>query len=131
MVDVTPRTIGLSGWRDGVVNFPVIGGALDLNTAASQAFHSGGLTFAAGGDQTQMTFQSLILDTTSVPMITGLASVQGKLLGRIPVFDLAHPSGINLPLKPDESRIILKDVGVSLDSAAAQALNSVFPSHCF
>jgi len=121
---VTPGTVSPTHLRNGTVNFPVTGGAIDLDTAASQILHSGGLTLVAG--QTRVTLQSFIIDTTSAPVITGLVSVDGKLLGRLPLFDLALPRGITLPLKPYDGQIILKGVGVSLDSAAAGALNSVF-----
>ena len=128
-LDVTPGTVSPTRLHNGVVNFPVTGGAIDLDTASSQILHSGGLTLIAG--QTKVTLQSFIIDTTSAPVITGLVSVDGKLLGRLPLFDLALPSGITLPLKPYDGQIILKGVGVSLDSAAAGALNSVFHVSAF
>jgi hypothetical protein len=123
-LDVTPGTVGPTRLHNGSVNFPVAGGAIDLDTAVSQILHSGGLTLTAG--QTQVTLQSFIIDTTSSPVITGLVSVDGKLLGRLPLFDLALPSGITLPLKPRDGRIILRGVGVTLDGTAAGALNGVF-----
>ena len=126
---VTPGTVSPTRLHDGVVNFPVTGGAIDLDTAASQILHSGGLTFTAG--QTKVTLQSFIIDTTKTPMISGLVSVDGKLLGRMPLFDLALPSGISLPLKPWDGRIVLKGVGVTLDAAAAQALNNVYHVSAF
>jgi len=128
-LDVTPGTVSPTRLHNGVINFPVTGGAIDLDTASSQILHSGGLTLIAG--QTKVTLQSFIIDTTSAPVITGLVSVDGKLLGRLPLFDLALPSGITLPLKPYDGQIILKGVGVSLDSAAAGALNSVFHVSAF
>ncbi|MGA3034964.1 MAG: hypothetical protein ABSD70_16890 [Terracidiphilus sp.] len=126
---VTPGTVHPTRLHDGTVDFPVTGGAIDLDTAASQILHSGGLTLTAG--QTQVTLQSFIIDTTGSPVITGLVSVNGKLLGRLPLFDLALPSGITFPLKPRDGRIILKGVGVTLDSTAAGALNSVFHVSAF
>ena len=126
---VTPGTVGPTELNNGRVNFPVIGGAIDLDTAAGQILHSGGLTLTAG--QTEVTLQSFIIDTTGAPVITGLVSVNGKLLGRLPLFDLALPGGITLPLTPHHGRIILKGVGVTLDSTAAGALNSVFSVSAF
>ena len=113
----------------GTANFPVTGGAIDLDTASGNILHSGGLTLKAG--DTKVTLQSFIIDTTSSPMITGLVSVDGKLLGRLPLFDLALPSGITLPLKLHDNRILLRGVVVTLDSAAAEALNSVFHVSAF
>jgi hypothetical protein len=126
---VTPGTVSPTRLHNGTVNFPVIGGAIDLDTAVSQILHSGGLTLTAG--PTKVTLQSFIIDTTGAPVITGLVSVDGKLLGRLPLFDLALPGGITLPLKPREGRIILKRVGVTLDSTAAGALNTVFHVSAF
>ena len=126
---VTPGTVSPTRLRYGTVNFPVTGGAIDLDSAASQILHSGGLTLTAG--QTDVTLQSFIIDTTGTPVITGLVSVNGRLLGRLPLFDLALPSGITLPLKPHDGQIILKGVGVTLDSTAAGALNSVFHVSAF
>lgn len=126
---VTPGTVSPTKLHNGTVNFPVTGGAIDLDTAASQILHSGGLTLTAG--QTKVTLQSFIIDTTSAPVVTGLVSVDGKLLGRMPLFDLALPIGITLPLKAYDGQIILKGVGVTLDSTAAGALNSVFHVSAF
>jgi len=126
---VTPGTVSPTKLHNGTVNFPVTGGAIDLDTAASQILHSGGLTLTAG--QTKVTLQSFIIDTTSAPAVTGLVSVDGKLLGRMPLFDLALPIGITLPLKAYDGQIILKGVGVTLDSTAAGALNSVFHVSAF
>ena len=126
---VTPGTVSPTRLVDGTVNFPITGGAIDLDTAASQILHSGGLTLTAG--QTKVTLQSFIIDTTGAPVITGLVSVNGKLLGRLPLFDLALPSGITLPSKPHDGQLVLKGVGVTLDSTAAGALNTVFHVSAF
>jgi hypothetical protein len=126
---VTPGTVDPSRLKSGTVDFPVTGGALDLDTAAGQILHSGGLTLTAG--QTEVTLQSFIIDTTAAPTITGLVSVNGKLVGRLPLFDLALPSGLTLPLKPDYGELLVKGVGVTLDPAAAGALNSVFHISAF
>lgn len=126
---VTPGTVNPTRLYDGTADFPVTGGAVDLDTASSQILHSGGLTFTAG--EIQVTLQSFIIDTTGTPVITGLVSVDGKLLGRLPLFDLALPGGITLPLKPRDGQIVLKGVVVTLDRTAAGALNSVFHVSAF
>jgi hypothetical protein len=128
-LDVAHGTISPTRLRNSTVDFPVTGGAIDLDTAASQIIHSGGLTLTAG--QTEVALQSFIIDTTSAPVITGLVSVNGKLLGRLPLFDLALPGGMTLPLEPDDGQITLRGVGVTLDSTAAGALNSVFHVSAF
>ncbi len=66
---VTPGTVSPTRLYNGTVNFPVTGGALDLDTTLGQILHSGGLTLTAG--KTEVTLQSFIIDTTgSKPVIT-------------------------------------------------------------
>ncbi len=114
----------------GTANFPVTGGAIDLVTASGNILHSGGLTLKAG--DTKVTLQSFIIDTTSgKPVITGLVSVNGQLLGRIPLFDLTLPAGFSLPLQLNQNRLVLKGVGVTLDATAAGALDAVFHVDAF
>jgi len=114
---------------DGWVIFPVTGGAIDLDTASGNILHSGGLTLKAG--DTKVTLQSFIIDTTAKPVITGLVSVNGKLLGRIPLFDIALPAGFSLPLQLKQNRLVLKGVGLTLDAQAAGALDAVFHVNAF
>ena len=78
-----------------------------------------------------MTLQSFIIDTTAKPVITGLVSVTGKLLGRIPLFDIALPAGFSLPLQLKQNRLVLKGVGLTQDAQAAGALDAVFHVNAF
>ena len=127
---VTAGVVDPSRVYGGSVTFPVTGGAVDLATARGEIAHSGGLTLSAGG--TEVRLQSFTIDTTSAPVLTGLVVVNDGLLGRVPLFDLQLPSGITLPLKPsDNGKLRLKDVGVTLSSAAAGALNQVFKVTAF
>ncbi len=122
---VTPGTVSPTELRGAKVNFPITGGAIDLDTASAQILHSGGLTLTAGNNEVKL--QSFIIDTTGTqPMITGLVVVNGKLLGRVALFNLALPSGLTLPLTPSYGVLDLKEVGVTLTATAASALNSVF-----
>lgn len=125
---VTPGTVAPTNLKNGTVDFPVTGGAIDLVTAAGQILHSGGLTLTAGG--TEVTLQSFIIDTTSTtpgaPVITGLVSVGGTLGGRLPLFNIVLPSRFSLPLKPEYGELRLKGVGLTLTSTAAGALNGVY-----
>ena len=129
-LNVTPGTVAPTRIRYGKAWFPVTGGAIDLDTAAGNILHSGGLTLTAGGITT--TLQSFIIDTTgAAPVLTGLVSVNGKLIGRVPLFNLALPSGFSVPLKPQGRFLELKGVGVTLTSQAAGALNSVYSVSAF
>jgi hypothetical protein len=129
-LDVTPGTIYPTELEDGKVSFPITSGVLDLDTAKLQLLHSGGLTFKAGS--TKVTLSSFIIDdTASAPAISGLVTVDGTLLGRLPLFDLVLPSDIELPLKPVDGLVKLSGVAVNLDPAAAAALNRVFKVKAF
>lgn len=130
-LDVAPGTVKPTHWHDGVVSFPITSGAIDLDTAAGQMLHSGGLTLSANGDQTKVTLQSFIITTSGTPVITGLVSVNEKLIGRMPLFHLALPAGVTVPLAPVGGRIILKGVALSLEGGAATTLNSVFHVSAF
>jgi hypothetical protein len=129
-LSVTPGTVSPTRIYNGTADFPIVGGAIDLETAEGNILHSGGLTLTAGG--IKVTLQSFIIDTTgSAPVITGLVSAQGKLVGRLPLFDLAVPSGIT-PLKPQYGFVLnLKGIPVTLDPAAAAALNTVYDVSAF
>ena len=121
---ITLGTVNPSGLDNGVASFPVTGGAIDLDTGAGQVLHSGGLTITAGNSQ--VIVQSFIVDITSgIPVITGLVSVNGSVLGRLPIFDLRMDDGLALPLTPQKiGQFTLDGVDLSLDSAAANAINS-------
>jgi len=124
-------TVGPTRLCNGVLNFPITSGAVELDNAKAQILHSGGLTLAPTSSPTSaeptVRLESFIIDTTgSAPVITGLVIVKGSLLGRLALFNLQLPAGITLPLKPQDGELRLDGVGVTLTSTAAQALNSVF-----
>ena len=60
-LNVTPGTVAPTRIRNGSAWFPVTGGAIDLDTAAGNIIHSGGLTLEAGG--IKVSLQSFIIDT--------------------------------------------------------------------
>jgi hypothetical protein len=124
-LDVTPGAISPTELKDGRVSFPITGGAIDLDTGRGQLLHSGGLTLTGG--KTEVKLQSFILDSLgSEPVITGLVVEDGKVVGRVSLFKIHYPYGISLPLKPDHGVLTGDDLGLSLTSAAASALNAAF-----
>ena len=129
-LDVRPGTVFPTRLLKGTVNFPVVAGAIDLQNAKGELLHSGGLTLSSGTTTVQL--QSFIIDTTNgQPFISGLVSVNGSVLGRLPLFTLELPSGFTVPLKVVHNFVILKGVGVKLSSGAATALNTVFNVSAF
>lgn len=125
-LQVAPGTVDPSQFYGSYVNFPVTGGAIDLDSAKGQVLHSGGLTLTAGS--TQVVLQSFIIDTTNpqAPVISGLVTKNGTLVGRVTLFDLKPPSGVTLPLSAPGGFLGLNGVGVTLDPTAANFLNSTF-----
>jgi hypothetical protein len=126
---LTPGVVKPTALEDGKADFPVTGGAIDLDTARGEISHSGGLTLTAGS--TVVRLQSFTIDTTGAsPVLTGLVVVNDSLVGRLPLFNLQLPAGITLPLKPTHEGVLeLKGVGVTLTSGAATALNGVFSTN--
>ena len=61
-LNVKPGVIAPTRLVRTQVNFPVIGGAIDLDTAVDNIEHSGGLTLTAGN--TVLGIQNFIIDTT-------------------------------------------------------------------
>ncbi len=124
---VTPATIAPSQLRNGQVNFPITGGAIDLKTLKGEIIHSGGLTLTSG--KTQVRLQAFTLDTTgAAPVLTGLVTVNGALLARVPLFDI-NLSGSSI--KVNDGIVTITAVGLTLDKAAATALNQVFNVKAF
>jgi hypothetical protein len=130
-LDVTPGVIVPSQLSNGWVSFPIIGGAIDLDTAKGNIEHSGGLTLAAG--KTHLGIQNFTIDTTGkTPVITGLAVLNGAVVGRITLFDLSLSSNFKLPIPEYFGSVLyLSRIAVTLDSGAAATLNQVFGTDAF
>lgn len=127
------NTVSPSMLAGGTVTFPIVAGAIDLDTAAGEIIHSGGLVLENEekneSDETAVRLQSFTIDTTNPqkPILTGLVILNNQLLGRFPLFNLALPSGITLPLKAEGGFVLqLNGVGVTLTQTAATTLNSVY-----
>lgn len=108
--------------------FPITGGTLDAATLRGEIVHSGGLTLTKGA--TRVKLESFIIDTTGSGgiVLTGLVSVNGSVVGRVPLFNLTLPASRNFF---DFTQVTLDGVSVSLRSEAAAALNAVFQTTAF
>jgi hypothetical protein len=94
---VSVAALGPGQLNGAIASFPITAGELDLMTAKGEIFHSGGLSFTAGGAVVELS--NFTIDTTAKPMLTGAVAVNGTLLGRLPLSDLAL-AGITLPIEP-------------------------------
>lgn len=129
-LNVAPGTVFPTRLEGGIVNFPVVAGAIDLQNAKGEILHSGGLRLSTS--TTKVRLQAFTIDTINgQPFISGLVVVNNQMLGRLPLFNLQLPAGFSLPLKPNYGWINLKGVGVKLSSPAATALNTVFGVNAF
>lgn len=128
---VAPGLVAPTQLKGTTVNFPVNGGAIDLKTAAGNIGHGGGLTLSSG--DTWVAIQNFTIDTTGKsPVISGLVVANGSLVGRITLFDLNLPKDFRLPLAQYRGVLVdLPQVGVTLDAAAASALNHTFRTDAF
>lgn len=116
--------------RRGVASFFITGGAVDASNARGEIEHRGGLTLTAG--DTRVDLLEFVIDTKTVPMLTGLAVVNGTLIDRIPLFDLVLPPGFSVPLEPRFGFLLqLDDIDLLLTADAAAALNGAFGVDAF
>jgi hypothetical protein len=129
-LDVTPGVVAPTTIAGAVATFPVIGGALDLDSGLGNILHNGGLTLTAG--RTVVVLQSFIIDTTGAsPVLTGLVSANGKLVGRLPLFNVIAPAGASAPVMAKNGKLSLSGATLTLTAGAASTLNSVFSVSAF
>ena len=119
---VAPAPIGASELKGTTIDFPILTGHFDTSDDKAEIIHSGGLSLTAGG--TVVDLRDFIIDTTGTkPIITGLVVLDGKVVGRLTLFDLSLKEAA---LDNDGCVLTIKNVDVTLDSGAAATLNSVF-----
>ena len=118
---VAPAPLGASALKGTTIDFPILIGQYDTSDKKAELIHSGGLSLTAGG--TVVELRDFIISTTSTPEITGLVEVDGKVVGRLTLFDLSLKEAA---IENYDCLLIVKNVEVTLDSGAAATLNSVF-----
>lgn len=109
--------------------FKIPGAEVDLDSAAGEILHLGGLRLIAGA--TQVEIGTFIIDTSapSDAFLSGLVKVNGSVVGRLRLFDLTLPA-LSLPLKSKKT-LLIPNVDVRLNAGAAATLNSVFGVSAF
>jgi hypothetical protein len=108
---------------NSVAAFPITAGAIDLGAVKGEIDHAGGLSLSDATNQVELTGFAIELYPDSAPVLTGLVTVDGSFVGRLPLFDL---SLANAALSKHEERLAIRNVAISLDPAAAAALSNVF-----
>jgi hypothetical protein len=126
---VAPGVVKPGKLKGTTLIFPVPAGAVDLATAKGEIHHTGGITLTAGATSVQLL--NFTIDTTAPrPVLTGVVTVNGTLIGRVPLFDLQLPQ-LQLPLQPSGNAVAISNVGVTLSAEAAAALNGIFDVAAF
>jgi hypothetical protein len=74
-----------------------------------------------------------IIDTAgAAPVLTGIATANGSIVGRIPLFNLALPAlTLPLALPPGPEILLIEGNRMTLTQEAATALNGVFGTTAF
>jgi len=108
----------------GTIVFPVVSGSVDLQTGAGEVNHLGGISVNAEGISVRL--QNFVLDTTKAPVLTALLIVNNKLVGRIPLWDVALPAGTTLPLPTTVGVLQVNGYAVTFDATGASIINGIF-----
>lgn len=127
-LNLTPGTIEPGALSEGVARFPISGGGLDQATLRGDIFHVGGLSLSnASGTLVQLL--NFIIDTSDAQaVITGLVTVNGDLVDRIPLFNL---NLTNAQVEGSLFSLTVRDATLLLTPDAADALNAVFEVEAF
>jgi hypothetical protein len=113
----------------GLLIFPVVEGALDLDNARGEIIHGGGLQLM--GQNLDITFINLIVDTTgAAPFVTADLVVNNAMVLRTPLFDLQLPP-LTFPLDGRSGTIAIPATSVTLRADAAAILNQIVASTSF
>ena len=108
----------------GTIVFPVVSGAVDLQTSQGEVNHLGGISVNANG--LQLRLQNFVIDTTGAPVMTAILVVNNKFYGRIPLFNLTPPPGTSLPLPTTLGVLQLNGFVVTFNASGAATINKVF-----
>ncbi len=113
-----------------LLRIPISGGAIDLDTAEGEVTHRGG--FALKTDTVKVSLTDFVLstpaatDTTTLPSLSCLVTVNGDLSGRVNLFQV-DLSGVAAPLSlPPNKKVMFKTLNLTLTADGAAALNTAF-----
>lgn len=103
------------------IGFGLGTGEINLANAEGQFVHNGGITLTAGSKQ--VTLDSFMLTTFGdQDYVSALVIANGRIMGRVNVFDITLSSDLTLPIVPKSGDFFLS-AGWNLDPAGTSALN--------
>ena len=112
----------------GIAYFPIVGGLFDPATTTAEIAHSGGLVLSGDGIQLVVSSFVISLPASGSPVLTGLATLNGALVGRIPLFDI-DLTGVSISYKA--MKLSVDGASLTLNADAAATLNSIFGTTAF
>lgn len=111
------------------IAFGLSTGEMNLANAEGQIVHNGGITLTAG--KMAVTLDAFMLSTFGEQAyVSALVVANGRVVGRLNVFDVTLPSDLALPITPKSGDFFLS-VGWNLDPAGASALNEALGTTAF
>ena len=113
---IGPATAGPSG-----IAFPITVAKLNSKTLEGRIGHSGGLSFSTA--KTKVDLRRFTIKVNSAPSLSGIASVNGKVVGRLDLFSLDLSK---LKVDRTDEQLTLSGVTLKLTKGAADALNGSF-----
>lgn len=126
---LTLGAVGESSVLQGLFLFPVVEGAIDIDSGRGEIIHGGGFQLVA--QNLDVTFLNLIMDTTgATPLVTGDLVVNNAMILRIPLFDAQFPP-LTLPLDIRRGTVDIPSTGITLRPEAAEILNRIIASTIF
>jgi hypothetical protein len=124
---VTPGIVSpgqlYSGGGATLAAFPITTGSVDLADGSLEVDHAGGLSLTAGSTTVELTAFAIEVSPNTQAMLTGLVSVNGKLIGRLPLFDLSLAKA---QISNSNNFVNIANVNLTLDEKASAALSQVF-----
>ncbi len=104
------------------IAFGISTGEINLANAEGQIVHNGGIILTARAKQA--TLDSFMLTTIGEQAyVSALVVANGRVMGRMNVFDITLPSDLTLPITPKSGDFFLGGVAWNLDPDGATVLN--------
>jgi len=113
---------------EGIAYFPITAGIFDPVSTTAEIAHSGGLVLSSSN--TQLVVSSFLINVPSSgsPVLTGIATLNGALVGRIPLFDI-NLSGVSISYAM--MKLTIANAMLTLNGDAAATLNAIFGTSAF
>ena len=134
-LNVDASGFGSTEIRDGVISFPITGGAVgdSIDFFGNRGIgldiaHAGGLSFRAGDTEVNLT-DFVIMNLDDGAVLTGLVTINGDLDARAPLFNLGGRVGTSEI--DGRNNLDIDDINLTLTNDAADTLNQAFGVSAF